>query len=487
MRCEQPWGDGILRPGKLSTDFKSSGARSQRFVWIQAEFPSNWKRILVSDRFGHSHFCRTTRGSIARSSRNARRIFVASSGSGSGNSSFSSAKRRLIARGLEWRIHAKRPRRESWWKKLLLDDFDWWREHNDEAAMDEIGRMMLDDEEIKSWKQRVDAINELRWYRKRGRDPGSDNWEDWLDGESWEKSRDKEVSSRGEVDEIEQELLHKKEEELKYLRSELDSFGKARKATGPFSDLFQEPLEWHQENKFERGFARSAARSTVKFAACLILIPWLADFVVHDCVLVPFLKRYVELVPFAARAFDVTDSQMTKRVVPPLEDEEKRLMFEVRIGIAPPISEEKLTQHLHDEALELVEEVRAENRSNFASVWSDVAGVVLMLLIILNPVQVELMSYSGIRLFSNLSDIGKAFFIILFSDIFLGYHSESGWVTVVNLFLEHYGMKANEASISSFVAIVPVTIDACFKLWVFRNLPRLSPSLTAIFREMERH
>jgi hypothetical protein len=53
------------------------------------------------------------------------------------------------------------------------------------------------------------------------------------------------------------------------------------------------------------------------------------------------------------------------------------------------------------------------------------------------------------------------------------YHSELGWETVIEMVLDHYGLQADQASIYIFVAIVPVTIDACFKLWV-RLLNRMS-------------
>jgi hypothetical protein len=46
------------------------------------------------------------------------------------------------------------------------------------------------------------------------------------------------------------------------------------------------------------------------------------------------------------------------------------------------------------------------------------------------------------------------------------YHSEVGWETVSEIVLEHYGIEVSQAAIYIFVAIVPVTIDACFKLWV---------------------
>ena len=34
------------------------------------------------------------------------------------------------------------------------------------------------------------------------------------------------------------------------------------------------------------------------------------------------------------------------------------------------------------------------------------------------------------------------------------------------MFLDHYGLVADQGSIYIFVAIVPVTMDSVFKLWV---------------------
>lgn len=39
--------------------------------------------------------------------------------------------------------------------------------------------------------------------------------------------------------------------------------------------------------------------------------------------------------------------------------------------------------------------------------------------------------------------------------------------------LEHYGFEVSQAAIYIFVAIVPVTIDACFKLWVLPYPPNI--------------
>lgn len=46
------------------------------------------------------------------------------------------------------------------------------------------------------------------------------------------------------------------------------------------------------------------------------------------------------------------------------------------------------------------------------------------------------------------------------------YHSESGWQTLLEIFVEHYGLEVDQSAITIFVCLIPVIIDACVKLWV---------------------
>jgi hypothetical protein len=66
------------------------------------------------------------------------------------------------------------------------------------------------------------------------------------------------------------------------------------------------------------------------------------------------------------------------------------------------------------------------------------------------------------------------------------YHSELGWETVIEMVLDHYGLQADQASIYIFVAIVPVTIDACFKLWV-RLLTHMSAFDGAVLSHVKKN
>jgi hypothetical protein len=50
------------------------------------------------------------------------------------------------------------------------------------------------------------------------------------------------------------------------------------------------------------------------------------------------------------------------------------------------------------------------------------------------------------------------------------YHSESGWQTLLEIIVEHYGLEVDQATVTIFICLVPVIIDACVKLWVCSRL-----------------
>ncbi|KAJ9689166.1 hypothetical protein PVL29_014696 [Vitis rotundifolia] len=199
---------------------------------------------------------------------------------------------------------------------------------------------------------------------------------------------------------------------------------------------------------YEDRVFRYASFNSAKFLAVLLIIPWALDFVVHDYVLMPFLDRYVKTVPLAAKMLDVRRHQKLE-MVKELKIERARFRLEVEIGKSPPLSDDEVWLELRHKALELRDEWRLENRRAFANIWSDMV-------------------------------FGISLFILL-------YHSESGWQTLLEVVVEHYGLEVDQSAITIFVCLIPVVIDACVKLWLFKFLPRLSPRVSNIFREMKRH
>jgi hypothetical protein len=84
----------------------------------------------------------------------------------------------------------------------------------------------------------------------------------------------------------------------------------------------------------------------------------------------------------------------------------------------------------------------------------------------------------------GLSDSAKAFAIILFTDIFVGFHSPEGWTVLLGGIANHFGFPARENFVLLFIATFPVILATIFKYWIFRYLNRVSPSSVATLRGM---
>ncbi|GMI82207.1 Day-Length-dependent Delayed-Greening1 [Hibiscus trionum] len=370
-----------------------------------------------------------------------------------------------------------RKRKTSWWRSFFFEDDDNWFGLKDDDIVEGDGDVSSDSDEeeggkFEAWKRRAEAIIELREAQEDMRNEESRRWEDWI----VVADEDGDVNGLGSANDWDDDGTG-------------GGFGIGEgKENGLVQSVRDLVLGREDEDVlYEDRVFRYASFNSAKFLASLLVIPLVLDFVVHDYVLMPFLDRYVKTVPLAAEILDVRRSQKLE-MVKQLQVEKARFRFEVEIGKSPPLSDEELWWELRHKALELRDEFRLENRKAFANIWSDmVFGISLFLLLQLNQSKASLLKFTGYKIISNISDTGKAFLIILITDIFLGYHSESGWQTLLEIIVEHYGLQVDQSAITIFVCLIPVVIDACVKLWLFKFLPRLSPRVSNIFREMKRH
>ncbi|WVZ55116.1 hypothetical protein U9M48_005819 [Paspalum notatum var. saurae] len=380
-----------------------------------------------------------------------------------------------------------------WWKTFFTDwnaddeSLAAWREEDE--LFEEIGsdQQLSENEKFETWKRKAEAIVELRQAQQDAMDAEERSWEDWIGGGTSSGGGDwgGEVSLSDQITDDPAEIVRDKSV-IEVFRGSIDE---------DYDDMLFE----------DRVFMYASANSLLllifttilnvflyyntpaKFLALLILVPWMMDFLVHDYVMMPFLERYVQKVPLAAELLDVRRSQKLQ-MVKDLNVEKARYRFEVEIGKSPPLSDEEVWSDLHEKALELRDDWRLENRKAFANIWSDIVyGIVLFLLIFFNQSKVAMLKFTGYKLLNNISDSGKAFIIILVSDILLGYHSESGWHTMVEVILEHYGLEADQAAVTFFVCLVPVAFDVFIKFWVYKYLPRISPSVVNVLDEVKRH
>lgn len=379
-------------------------------------------------------------------------------------------------------VFAKKSRRQpgkwqrAWWKTFFSDwnsdeeSLVGWRE--DDELFEEIGSdpELSENEKFETWKRKAEAIVELREAQQDAMNAEERSWEDWISGGSSTSSGGGgwggEVSLSDLITDDPAEIV------------------KGKSGIKVFGDSLDEDYD---DMLFEDRVFVYASTNSAKFLALLIVVPWMIAFLVHDYVMMPFLERYVQKVPLAAELLDVRHSQKLQ-MVKDLKIEKARYRFEVEIGKSPPLSDEEVWSELREKAIELRDDWRLENRKAFANIWSDIAyGTALFLLICFNQSKVTTLKFTGYKLLNNISDSGKAFLIILVSDILLGYHSESGWHTLVEVILEHYGLEADEAAVTFFVCLVPVAFDVFIKFWVYKYLPRISPSVGNILDEIKRH
>jgi hypothetical protein len=81
-------------------------------------------------------------------------------------------------------------------------------------------------------------------------------------------------------------------------------------------------------------------------------------------------------------------------------------------------------------------------------------------------------------------DTMKAFLILLFTDLLIGFHSPHGWEILIESFMAYLGFAPNRYVVSLFVSTFPVILDTVFKYWIFRHLNRISPSIVVTYHTM---
>ncbi|KAL0333636.1 UNVERIFIED_CONTAM: Chloroplast envelope membrane protein [Sesamum angustifolium] len=285
----------------------------------------------------------------------------------------------------------RRPgKRRSWWWRFFFDEDGNWLGLKDDDMLDAVESErgsgddeLSENEKFEAWKRRVEAMVELRESQEDVKNEENRSWKTWNDvGEAFIELH----SERGLFKSVGDLVLGREEDDILY----------------------------------EDQVLRYASLKSAKFLAVLVILPWTLDFLVHDYVLMPFLDRYVKTVPLAAQMLDVRRNQKLE-MVKALNTEKARYRLEVEIGKSPPLSDEELYLELRNKAIELRDEWRLENRKAFANIWSDtVFGVTLFILLCFYQNQVALLKFTGYKLVNNVSDTGKAFLIILITDIFLG-------------------------------------------------------------------
>lgn len=226
--------------------------------------------------------------------------------------------------------------------------------------------------------------------------------------------------------------------------------------------------------------SRLRTRMAIKFVLLLIIVPLLTQQLSKNFVFSPIIDHFQSLDQLEISL----NPEVQEHVFHELEQFEQRLRFQNLVS-SNPLSIEVMETQLREKAVELSTAYQWELTEPFKNILADSLSLgVFSVLIATGKQQVAALKAFLDDVVYGLSDSAKAFIIILFTDVFVGFHSPHGWEVVIEGTLKHFGLPENEAYINMFIATFPVMLDTVFKYWIFRYLNQISPSAVATYKNM---
>lgn len=141
--------------------------------------------------------------------------------------------------------------------------------------------------------------------------------------------------------------------------------------------------------------------------------------------------------------------------------------------------------YIAEKMIEIAKEYNHETIDSLVTICGDLTFAISLVFLgwLLRPQLIILQSFITEFLYA-LSDTTKSFFIILLTELLVGFHSLNGWEVFLKSLLERFGLPENEDFIMLCVATFPVLLDTAFKYWIFRYLNKLSPSTVVTYHSM---
>jgi len=248
-------------------------------------------------------------------------------------------------------------------------------------------------------------------------------------------------------------------------------------------DQVRRQLDPEAEANVVAGFRRrrDSTLISLRILLLLILVPVLVQQISRIYVVSPLVDRFAT----SNSVLNYPKPHLEEKSIRKLRDFQGQIEFEALLNGKPLPTREEIQGELTKKAAELQEETQQESTHAIKNVLADVGALIGFVLVCVFG-QRDLQVLRGFidELIYGLSDSAKAFAIILFTDIFVGFHSPEGWTVLLDGVAHHLGLPAEENFILLFIATFPVVLATIFKYWIFRYLNRVSPSSVATLRNM---
>lgn len=266
-------------------------------------------------------------------------------------------------------------------------------------------------------------------------------------------------------------------------KSAFEKVGPIPKSISKVFDKFQKELDPNSEIEALEEFKVSKYQTvtSLKYIVLLLITPVIINQTSKSFIIGPFIDHLwnnKQLTLF------LNESQ-EERAFAELQRFEERLHFEILIGQIPDSSYKLINEKITNKALELAKEYANESASAIKNMVGDLLSIAIFIVLIQSSKrQVSILKSFINELIYSLSDTAKAFLIILFTDMFVGFHSPHGWEVIIEAMLRRFGLPESRDFIFVFISTFPVILDTIFKYWIFRYLNRISPSAVATYHNM---
>jgi len=249
----------------------------------------------------------------------------------------------------------------------------------------------------------------------------------------------------------------------------------------------QVELDPNAEQDVVEKFRTSQRRTiiSVRFLLLLIIIPILTHQISKAILVSPIVNHFRS----SEQSQLFINYEMEEEALLELERFEEKIKFQILINSTSPLSpqeiEKQIEEQVKDKALKIAEKYQVISGNAIKNVFADIISVFAFIwFLIISKREIAVLKEFFDYIVYGLSDSAKAFIIILFTDIFVGFHSPHGWEVILEGISRHWGLPANHEFIFLFIATFPVILDTIFKYWIFRYLNRISPSAVATYRNM---
>ncbi|MCB4427748.1 proton extrusion protein PcxA [Synechococcus sp. MU1643] len=248
-------------------------------------------------------------------------------------------------------------------------------------------------------------------------------------------------------------------------------------------DSIRLQLDPSTEDNLVEGYRRrrDSTLISLKVLLLLVLVPLLVQQIAGTYLISPAVNQLSPELPFLS----YPKPQLEERAAEKLRIYKQELEFDAFLKGVQPLDNGALRDKLTEKATELKHDADQESLKAIKNVFADLTGLIAFAVVCFMS-RDELRVLRGFvdEAVYGLSDSAKAFAIILFTDIFVGYHSPEGWSVLLEGIADHFGLPSSQSFVNLFIATFPVVLATIFKYWIFRYLNRVSPSSVATLKGM---